>query len=159
MNTTITMTLNGAAREVTVTPGETLLELLRREGVKSPKLGCDSGDCGTCAVLLDGRAVNACLVLAVSADGRTVTTVEGLQRDGDLHPLQEALLDVGGVQCGFCTPGLIISAVDLLSRHPHPTESEVRDGLAGNLCRCTGYVKVVDAVLAASGTPSGESDE
>ncbi|MDX2342522.1 MAG: (2Fe-2S)-binding protein [Acidimicrobiia bacterium] len=150
MSQTISLTLNGSSRHFAISLGETLLEVLRRESLKSVKLGCDTGDCGACAVLVDGRAVNACMVLAVATAGCSVTTVEGLEQDGRLHRLQEALLDAGGVQCGFCSPGMVVAAVDLLSRNPHPTEAEVREGLAGNLCRCTGYVKPVDAILAAS---------
>ncbi len=145
----ITLTINGQGRAVEVAPGETLLELLRRAGCKSVKLGCDTGDCGTCAVLLNGRAVNACMLLAVACDGCSVTTVEGLEVEGRLHDLQSASLDSGGVQCGFCTPGMIMAAVDLLSRNPHPTDEEIRAGLAGNLCRCTGYVKQIAAVRMA----------
>lgn len=150
MSQMMTLKLNGIQREVTISLGDTLLEVLRREGLKSVKLGCDTGDCGACAVLVDGCAVNACMVLAVAAAGCSITTVEGLEQDGRLHRLQEAFLDAGGVQCGFCTPGMVMSALDLLSRNPHPTEPEVREGLAGNLCRCTGYVKPADAVLAAA---------
>jgi carbon-monoxide dehydrogenase small subunit len=158
MNPTIQLTVNGVLHHVTIELGETLLNVLRREGLRSVKLGCDTGDCGTCAVLLDGRAVCACMLLAAAADGRAVTTVEGLARDGQLHPVQEALLAAGGVQCGFCTPGIVMAAIDLLSRKPNPTEAEVREGLAGNLCRCTGYVKLVDAVLATTPDHGGVPD-
>lgn len=152
MSESITLTLNGVRSKIAISLGDTLLDVLRREGLKSIKLGCDTGDCGACAVLIDGRAANACMVLAVASAGCSVTTVEGLEQDGRLHRLQEALLDAGGVQCGFCTPGMVISALDLLSRNPHPTEAEIREALAGNLCRCTGYVKPIDAVLAAAAT-------
>ena len=158
MRQMIALTVNGARCSVETELGETLLEVLRREGMKSVKLGCDTGDCGACAVLLDGSAVDSCMVLAVTADGRDVTTVEGLEHDGYLHPLQQAMVNAGGVQCGFCTPGILMSGIDLLSRNPDPTEDEVKEALAGNLCRCTGYVKQVDAVLAAAQLQAGETD-
>jgi aerobic-type carbon monoxide dehydrogenase small subunit (CoxS/CutS family) len=153
----ITLTINGATRSLESPLGETLLDLLRREGWKSVKLGCDTGDCGTCAVLLDGRAVNACMVLAAAAGGRSIVTVEGLETAGRLHPLQEASLDAGGVQCGFCTPGMIVAAIDLLERNLDPSDQEIREGLAGNLCRCTGYVKQVAAVRMASGKQGADA--
>jgi len=159
MSQTISLTLNGVRQQFAISLGETLLEVLRREGLKSAKCGCDTGDCGACAVLVDGRAVNACMLLAVAAAGCSVVTVEGLEQDGHLHRLQEALLDAGGVQCGFCTPGMVVAALDLLSRNPHPTEAEVREGLAGNLCRCTGYVKPLDAILAASAVDEEAHDD
>lgn len=158
MSQTITLTLNRVRRHIPVALGETLLDVLRREHLKSVKLGCDTGDCGACAVLVDGRAVNACMVLAVAIADSSVTTVEGLEQDGRLHRLQEELLNEGGVQCGFCTPGMVMAALDLLSRNPHPTEAEVREGLAGNLCRCTGYVKPADAVLAAASVDMEAAD-
>ena len=148
MKQMIALTINGVRRSVEIELGETLLEVLRREGMKSVKLGCDTGDCGACAVLLHGSAVNSCMVLAVAIDGKDVATVEGLEHDGHLHPMQQAMVVAGGVQCGFCVPGVLMSGIDLLSRNPDPTEDEVREALAGNLCRCTGYVKQVDAVLA-----------
>lgn len=141
--------MNGVRRGFEIEPGDTLLELLRREGYKGVKKGCETGDCGACAVLLDGRAVNSCLVLAAKADGRTVTTVEGLEADGRLSVLQEAFLDAGAVQCGYCTPGMLIAATDLLNRNPHPSEEEIREAISGNLCRCTGYVKQVEAIELA----------
>jgi aerobic-type carbon monoxide dehydrogenase small subunit (CoxS/CutS family) len=144
------LVLNGARRSVAIDPGESLMDLLRRLGCKSVHNGCDDGYCGACAVLLDGRAVNACLVLAGRAEGRRVETLEGLAGEGVLHPLQRALLDLGAVQCGFCTPGMVMIALDLLGRNPRPTEQEVRRALAGNYCRCTGYVKPVEAILAAA---------
>ena len=147
---TITLTINGTRRTVDIDPGEKLLDLLRREGVMGVKVGCGSGDCGACAVLVDGRAVNSCLLYAAKADGAEVVTIEGLERDGALHPVQEAFLDEGGIQCGYCTPGMVISAVDLLSRNPDPTEDEIRQGLSGNLCRCTGYTKQIQAVRKAA---------
>jgi aerobic-type carbon monoxide dehydrogenase small subunit (CoxS/CutS family) len=146
----VDFTLNGTRRTVDADPGESLMDLLRRIGCKSVKNGCDNGDCGSCAVLLDGRAVNACLVFAARAAGRRVETLEGLAREGVLHPLQRAALDLGAVQCGFCTPGIVMTALDLLAHNPRPSEHQVREALAGNYCRCTGYVKPVEAILAAA---------
>lgn len=145
----ITLTVNEAKREVEIEPGETLLELLRREGYKGVKKGCGSGDCGACAVLLDGRAVNSCLVLAAKADGREVITVEGLEDDEGLHPVQQAFLEEGAIQCGYCTPGMVIAAVDLLTHNSSPSEAQIREGISGNLCRCTGYVKQIEAIKIA----------
>lgn len=151
MKKTITFLLNGEPRTVTVRHGATLLEVLRGElGLKGTKYGCGHGDCGACTVLLDGRAVPSCLVLAVRVDGHRVETVEGLEKEGKLHPLQEAFLREGAVQCGYCAPGMLMSAKALLDENPRPSEEEVRLGLAGNLCRCTGYQKIVRAVLAAA---------
>jgi len=147
---TITVTINGSLRTLTIDPGDRLLDVLRREGYMGVKVGCRTGDCGACAVLLDGRAVNSCLVFAAKADRADVVTIEGLERDGQLHPVQEAFLDEGAVQCGYCTPGMVISAVDLLSRTADPTEEEIREALSGNLCRCTGYVKQIQAVKRAA---------
>ena len=156
---TITLTINGTRKTLTIEPGEKLLGLLRREGYMGVKIGCEAGDCGACAVLLNGRAVNSCLVFAAKADGGEVVTIEGLERNGRLHPVQRAFLDEGGIQCGYCTPGMVISTVDLLSRNPNPTEDEIRQGLSGNLCRCTGYVKQVRAVQrAAAAMKGGELD-
>ena len=147
---TITLTVNGREKTFSIKPGEKLLDLLRREGYMGVKKGCGSGDCGACAVLLNGRAVNSCLVFAAKADGCQILTVEGLADGETLHPIQTALLAEGAVQCGYCTPGMVISAVDLLSRNPDPTEGEIREGLSGNLCRCTGYTKQVRAVQRAA---------
>ena len=157
---TITLTINGTRKTLTIEPGEKLLDLLRREGYMGVKIGCRAGDCGACAVLLNGRAVNSCLVFAAKAAGGEIVTVEGLERDGRLHPVQEAFLDEGGIQCGYCTPGMLISAVDLLSRNSNPTEDEIRQCLSGNLCRCTGYVKQIRAVQrAATAMKGGEFDD
>ena len=147
---TIALTINGKNRTFDIEPGEKLLDVLRREGYMGVKKGCGSGDCGACAVLLNGRAVNSCLVFAAKADGCEVLTVEGLADGETLHPIQTAFLAEGAIQCGYCTPGMIISTVDLLSRNPDPTESEIREGLSGNLCRCTGYVKQIRAVQRAA---------
>ena len=148
----IALTVNGEPREADVWEGESLLYVLReRLGLPGSKNACEQGECGSCSVLLDGRLVCACLVLAAQADGHEVTTVEGLGEDGRLHRVQEAFVEAGAVQCGFCTPGLVVAAVDLLARTPDPTDDEIREALSGNLCRCTGYAKIFDAVrLAAS---------
>ena len=150
MTMQITLIVNAARYDVEIDPGETLLEVLRRLGFKGVKKGCGTGDCGACTVLLNGRAINSCLCLAAKADGREVVTVEGLEKDGRLHPLQQAFLDAGAVQCGYCTPGMLIAAADLLSHNPHPTEEEIREAISGNLCRCTGYVKEIQAIRTAA---------
>ncbi len=155
MNHPATINANGIAYDVEVDPHRSLLSVLRDEmGLTGPKEGCDDSECGACMVLIDGRPVNACSYLALQADGREVTTIEGLADGADLHPLQEAFLEQGGVQCGFCTPGMLISAKALLDRNPDPTEDDVRIALSGNLCRCTGYQKIVQAVLQAAETAS-----
>lgn len=147
MKKTITFVLNGRRSALDVAPQEVLLEVLRdRLGLKSPKCGCSRGDCGTCTVLIDGRSVRSCLVLAVEVDGRSITTLEGLMIDGEITPLQRALLDRNAFQCGFCAPGMILSATELLRRNPAPSERQIREAIAGNLCRCTGYAPIVDAV-------------
>jgi carbon-monoxide dehydrogenase small subunit len=142
--------LNGIPQYAEVEPGEPLLHLLRRLGMKSVKDGCSTGDCGACTVLLDGRAVRSCLMVAPQVQGKRVTTVEALGTVDDPHPLQQAFLDSGAVQCGFCIPGMILVAYELLSRNDDPTRAEVVEAIAGNLCRCTGYVKIVDAALLAA---------
>ena len=139
--------LDGTSTEIDVEPGTTLLEALRDIGATSVKDGCSHGDCGTCAVLVDGRAVAACLLFAAQVDGSSIDTVAGMAGAEGLHPLQSALLDAGAVQCGFCTPGILLTAVELLRNNPTPTERDVREALAGNLCRCTGYVKIIEGVL------------
>ena len=148
----IQITVNGAEREIDdVWPGESLLYVLReRLGMPGSKNACEQGECGSCSVYLDGVLVCACLVLAAQAHERSVTTVEGLVNDGDLHPVQDAFVATGAVQCGFCTPGLIVATHELLGRNPHPTDAEIREALAGNLCRCTGYEKIIDAVHLAA---------
>ncbi len=148
------MTVNGDRHEADVRPDENLLTVLRDGlGLPGSKSGCEQGECGACSVLLDRKLVCACLSLATQADGAEVVTVEGLGRDGELHPVQEALVEAGAVQCGFCTPGLVVAAAHLLATKPQPTEDQIREALAGNLCRCTGYVKIVEAVgLAAART-------
>ena len=149
---TVRTTVNGVERELVLPPETSLLSLLRDElGLTGSKNACEQGECGSCTVWLDGEIVCACLVPAVQADGRSVRTIEGLCENGRLHPVQEALLDGGAVQCGFCTPGLVVAVADLLERDPHPSEAAIREALAGNLCRCTGYAKIVDAVHLAQG--------
>jgi carbon-monoxide dehydrogenase small subunit len=151
----IELSVNGARREADVWAGESLLYALReRLGLPGSKNACEQGECGSCSVLLDGTLVCACLVLAAQADGHEVVTVEGLAGDGDLHPVQDAFVRAGAVQCGFCTPGLVVATVDLLARSPQPSDDEIREALSGNLCRCTGYQKIFDAVrLVAEGAP------
>jgi carbon-monoxide dehydrogenase small subunit len=147
----IDMTLNGRPRRVEVAVHHTLLEVLREEiGLTGSKECCVVGECGACTVILDGRTVNACLVLAVEADGHDIRTVEGLAQDGELSDLQQAFLDRGATQCGFCIPGQLMSAEALLERNPDPTVAEIHEALAGNLCRCAGYEQITDAVLAAA---------
>jgi carbon-monoxide dehydrogenase small subunit len=148
----ITLTVNGIGYTLPVAPHRSLVSVLRVElGLTGTKEGCDDCECGACMVLIDGRPVNSCSYLAAQADGRAVTTVEGLAVDGEMHPLQRNILESGGVQCGFCTPGMLISASALLAANPAPTEDEVRIGLSGNLCRCTGYDGIVKAVLSVAG--------
>ena len=149
------MTVNGAIRQWTVAPGDLLLDVLRREGFFGVKRGCEKGECGACTVLLNGKPVNSCLVFAAQAEGCEVVTIEGLAQGEELHPLQEAFLEHGAVQCGFCSPGMILAAKALLDRQPHPTEEQVRDALAGNFCRCTGYRKPVEAVLDVAARKHG----
>jgi carbon-monoxide dehydrogenase small subunit len=151
------LTVNGVARELDgAWGGESLLYALReRLGLPGSKNACEQGECGSCSVYLDGTLVCSCLVLAAQAAGREVVTVEGLAPEGELHPIQRAFIDAGAVQCGFCTPGLIVASHDLLQRDPRPTEVEIREALAGNLCRCTGYAKIVDAVNLAADRLAG----
>jgi aerobic carbon-monoxide dehydrogenase small subunit len=147
----ISLTVNGAPAETEIWPGESLLYALReRLGLPGSKNACEQGECGSCSVLLDGELVCACLVLAAQAHGHEVVTVEGIAEDGELHRVQEAFAETGAVQCGFCTPGLIVATVDLLARAPEPSDDEIREALSGNLCRCTGYAKIFDAVRLAA---------
>jgi aerobic carbon-monoxide dehydrogenase small subunit len=146
------LTVNGERREADAWAGESLLYVLReRLGLPGSKNACEQGECGSCSVLFDGKLVCACLVLAAQADGHDVVTVEGLGGDGDLHPVQAAFAETGAVQCGFCTPGLVVATADLLARNPSPNDDEIREALSGNLCRCTGYAKIFDAVRLAAG--------
>ena len=147
----ITLRVNGRSYDIAVENRTRLLDALRDQvGVTGPKEGCGTGDCGACTVLLDGKPVTSCLVLAVSARDKEITTVEGLARDGVLHPVQQAFVERGGLQCGFCTPGMLLSAKALLDENPRPTRDEIRFAMAGNLCRCTGYDKIVEAVERAA---------
>jgi carbon-monoxide dehydrogenase small subunit len=147
----VQLTVNGGRREADVWGGETLLYVLReRLGLPGSKNACEQGECGSCSVLLDGVLVCACLVLAAQAEGRKVVTVEGLAPEGGLHPVQQAFVDAGAVQCGFCTPGLVVAAADLIARSPHPDDDEIREALSGNVCRCTGYGTILDAVRLAA---------
>jgi carbon-monoxide dehydrogenase small subunit len=149
----IELTVNGERLEADVWAGESLLYVLReRLGLPGSKNACEQGECGSCSVLLDGRLVCACLVLAAQADGHELVTVEGLAEDGELDPVQAAFAETGAVQCGFCTPGFVVATADLLARSPNPTEDEIREALSGNLCRCTGYAKIFDAVRLAAGS-------
>ncbi|MGI8421622.1 MAG: (2Fe-2S)-binding protein [Gaiellaceae bacterium] len=151
MKVSAMLSVNGVAYPVDIDPGTSLLDAIRDTiGLTGSKEGCDDSECGACMMLLDGKPVNACSYLALQAEGREVTTVEGLATDGELAPLQQAFLTSGGVQCGFCTPGMLVSATALLAAKPEPSEDEVRIALAGNLCRCTGYDGIVKAVLAVA---------
>ena len=155
MSTSIILNVNGTDYPVSIEADRNLVSVLRTEiGLTGTKEGCDVCECGACMVLIDGRPVNSCSYLAAQAADRAITTVEGVMTGDDLHPLQQALLDEGGVQCGFCTPGMIMSATALLSRNASPTDEEIRIGLSGNLCRCTGYVKILAAVQSAAGAPT-----
>ena len=148
---TIDLVVNGERHEAEVWAGESLLFTLReRLGLPGSKNACEQGECGSCSVLLEGRLVCSCLVLAAQADGKDVVTVEGLGEDDELHPVQAAFVEAGAVQCGFCTPGLVVAAADLLARVPDPSEDEIREALSGNICRCTGYQKIIDAVQLAA---------
>jgi carbon-monoxide dehydrogenase small subunit len=143
--------VNGQNYEVAAEPARTLLDVLRYElGLTGTKEGCGTGSCGSCTVLVDGEAINSCLVFAVEVEGKEITTIEGLSQQGKLHPLQQAFIDEGAVQCGFCTPGVILTAKAFLDSNPHPAESQIRQAIAGNLCRCTGYDKIVRAIMRAA---------
>jgi aerobic carbon-monoxide dehydrogenase small subunit len=148
----VTIDVNGAPRSAEIEPRTLLVHFLRDHlGLTGTHVGCDTSQCGACTVLLDGMAVKSCSLFAVQVEGRKVTTIEGIAKDGKLHPVQQAFWDQHGLQCGFCTPGMIISACDLLAKNPHPSEAEIRAGLEGNLCRCTGYNNIVKAVQQAAG--------
>ncbi len=150
----LTLTINGEKYELEVPPNRTLLDVIRNElGLIGTKEGCGHGECGACTVLMDSQPVNACLVLALQAQGKEVITIEGLIREGKLHPIQEAFISHGAIQCGFCTPGMVLSVKALLDRNPRPEEGEIREVLSGNLCRCTGYQKIVEAVLSLRNAP------
>ncbi len=154
----VTLTVNGEVRSASVPPETTLLMLLREQfNLTGAKLGCDVGDCGACTVIVDGEPVNACLMLAMQADGRHVLTIEGLATQDRLHPIQQAFEEHASLQCGFCGPGVILSAKSLLDRHPDPSTQEIRDALAGNLCRCTGYAKMITAVQESARVLRGQA--
>jgi aerobic carbon-monoxide dehydrogenase small subunit len=151
MKQPIQLRVNGETYDLSVEPRYTLLKVLREDlGFTGTKRGCDVGDCGACTVLMDGKPINSCLVLAVEVNGQEITTIEGLEREGKLHPLQDAFLQCGAVQCGYCTPGMILSAKALLDENPSPSEEEIRRAISGNLCRCTGYAKIVEAIKVVS---------
>ena len=147
----IEMIVNGNRHKVEVHPWETLLEILREKlQLTGTKEGCGLGECGACTVIMEGAAVNSCLIPAMEAEGKEVLTVEGLAANGKLHPIQQAFVAHGGMQCGFCTPGMILSSKNLLDRNPDPSEEEIREGIAGNFCRCTGYTKIIESIKAAA---------
>lgn len=151
MKTMIRLKVNGKVCKVKTDPIRTLLQVIREDlGLTGTKSGCERGECGACTVLVDGLAINSCLMPAIEAEGKEILTIEGLARDGQLHPLQEKFIELGAIQCGFCTPGMIMTAKTLLDRNPKPTEEEVRREIAGNYCRCTGYDKIVEAILSAA---------
>lgn len=156
----VTIHVNGKTRTASVTPETTLLLLLRDHfNLTGAKRGCDVGDCGACTVIVDGKAINACLMLASQADGREVLTIEGLASRDSLHPIQQAFEDHASLQCGFCGPGVILSAKALLDENPEPTDREIRDALSGNLCRCTGYIKMIEAIRSAADALRSQSRE
>ena len=147
----ISFKLNGVDRDELVLDNMTMVDFLRKQmHLTGTKRGCEEGECGACTILLDGKAVTSCTMLAVEADGHEIVTIEGVRKDGVLHPIQKEFIDKWALQCGFCTPGMIMSAISLLNENPNPTEHEIRDGIAGNLCRCTGYVKIVEAIASAA---------
>lgn len=151
MKRLITLSVNGKSYDVAIEPRQSLLQVLREElHLTGTKEGCSEGECGACTVILDGKTVDSCLIFGLEVEGCEITTIEGLSSDAGLHPVQQAFIEHGGAQCGFCTPGMILAAKALLEQTPHPSEAEIRWGLSGNLCRCTGYVKIVEAVQAAA---------
>jgi carbon-monoxide dehydrogenase small subunit len=152
----INVKINGGLEQVEVPSNMTLLSMLREKlAITGTKNGCAAGECGACTILMNGEPVNSCMVLAVEADGAELITVEGLAHEGELEVIQQTIIDKGGVQCGFCTPGVLISAKALLMRNPNPSETDIREALVGNLCRCTGYVRIIEAVQAAAGQQKG----
>jgi len=156
----ISFTLNGEAAEVAFAPHKTLLEVLREDlGLIGTKHGCELGECGTCAVLVDGRSILSCLMLGLDAEGRAVTSIEGMSENGQLHPLQDTFADLGAAQCGYCTPGFLLVAKELIEKSPNPTRDEIKEALSGNLCRCTGYIKIYEAVELAAARMRGEEME
>lgn len=156
MSRTITLLVNDLSYSVDVDPDDLLVDVLREKlGLTGTKKGCGTGDCGACTVIMDGRLVTSCLVLAIAAQGKSILTIEGLEKDGQLHPIQTSFLEHHAVQCGYCTPGLVLATKALLDETPHPTEEEIRLGISGNLCRCTGYQKIVEAVQAVAEKSEG----
>lgn len=156
MKRRIKLTINGELHDLEVENRRTLLQVIREDlHLTGTKKICDTGECGSCTVVMDGLAVISCLVLAVDADGKSIQTIEGMAQDGKLHPLQEEFVNKGAIQCGFCTPGMVMTAKAFLERNPTPTEKEVRTAISGNFCRCTGYVRIVDAILAAAARLKG----
>jgi carbon-monoxide dehydrogenase small subunit len=152
----ITLLVNDREYRLNVESDALLIDVLRDElGLTGTKKGCGTGDCGACTIILDGKAVTSCLLLAVAVEGKSITTIEGLEKNGKLHPIQEAFIEHGAIQCGFCTPGMILTAKTLLEDNPIPSEAEIRAGIAGNLCRCTGYAKIVEAIQAAAKALNG----
>jgi aerobic carbon-monoxide dehydrogenase small subunit len=160
MKKLVQLRVNQKSYQVAVEAHHTLVQVLREDlGLTGTKIGCGEGDCGACTVLLDGQAVNSCLVLAVQAEGHEITTIEGLAEGNQLHPLQQAFVDQGAIQCGFCSPGMILTAKQLLDKNPSPSEAEVRAGIAGNLCRCTGYQKIAEAIENAAVKLSSQEED
>jgi len=156
----VLFTLNGEPAEVAFAPHKTLLEVLREDlGLTGTKHGCELGECGTCTVLVDGRSILSCLMLGLEAEGREVTTIEGMSEGGQLHPLQQTFADLGAAQCGYCSPGFLLAAKELLEKNPRPTREDIRETLSGNLCRCTGYIKIYEAVELAAARMRGEAME
>ena len=160
MKKQITLTINGIEHDLLVAANETLAQVIRgpQVGLTGTKQGCELGDCGACTVLLDGKAVNSCLVLAAQVDGSNVITIEGLSENGKLHPIQQAFIDAGAIQCGYCTPGMVLKTKALLDSNPTPSRQEIREAMVGNLCRCTGYFKIVNAIENASAMLKSEGD-
>ena len=160
MKKQITLTINGIEHDLLVAVNETLAQVIRgpQVGLTGTKQGCELGDCGACTVLLDGKAVNSCLVLAAQVDGSNVITIEGLSENGKLHPIQQAFIDAGAIQCGYCTPGMVLKTKALLDSNPTPSRQEIREAMVGNLCRCTGYFKIVNAIENASAMLKSEGN-
>jgi carbon-monoxide dehydrogenase small subunit len=152
----ISVTVNGEKKRFTIAASDVLLDVLRREGYTGVKRGCGAGDCGACTIIFNGKAVNSCMMIAAQADEADITTIEGLAQDGELHPLQKAFLAHGAVQCGFCIPGMVLSAKAFLDENPRPTETDMREAILGNLCRCTGYKKQVEAIMSVVEGKEGE---
>jgi carbon-monoxide dehydrogenase small subunit len=155
----VRFTVNNEYHELELDPSRTLLDVLRKDlGLTGTKYGCGEGDCGACTVLIDGKPVNSCLMLIVKADGKEIITIEGLAKDDELHPIQEAFINHGAIQCGFCSPGMILSAKSILDENSNPSEEEIKKGISGNLCRCTGYQKIVEAIQSLADASTKEAD-